>query len=118
IRVKGKDSALRCPRPPQRGVPTKWKRFNQFSERSLRKRWTRPDCRTPDITPATDSRFGDYQTNAALILGKQRGENPREIAAKIVAQLDVDELSEPPTVAGAGFINFTLRPEAIAEKAG
>jgi arginyl-tRNA synthetase len=26
-----------------------------------------------ELTQATDSRFGDYQTNAALILGKQRG---------------------------------------------
>jgi arginyl-tRNA synthetase len=71
-----------------------------------------------ELTPATDLRFGDYQTNVALVLGKQRGENPRELAAKIVAVLDVGELSEPPTIAGAGFINFTLRPEAVAKKAG
>jgi arginyl-tRNA synthetase len=69
-----------------------------------------------DITPATDSRFGDYQTNAALVLAKQRGENPRELAAKIVATLDVGEWSETPTIAGAGFINFTLRPAAIAQQ--
>ncbi|MEO5720349.1 MAG: hypothetical protein ABIR71_02635, partial [Chthoniobacterales bacterium] len=36
-----------------------------------------------DITQATDPRFGDYQTNAALILAKQRGENPRALAQKI-----------------------------------
>ena len=69
-----------------------------------------------DVTPATDSRFGDYQTNAALVLAKQRGENPRELAAKIVAALDVGEWSETPTIAGAGFINFTLRPAAIAQQ--
>ena len=71
-----------------------------------------------ELTPATDPRFGDYQTNAALILGKQRGENPRTLAEKILAQLDVGDLCEPPTVAGAGFINFTLRADAIAKKAG
>jgi arginyl-tRNA synthetase len=70
-----------------------------------------------ELTPATDPRFGDYQTNVALVLGKERGEHPREIAAKIIDQLNVGELSEPPTIAGAGFINFTLRPEAIARKA-
>jgi arginyl-tRNA synthetase len=69
-----------------------------------------------DVTPATDSRFGDYQTNAALVLAKQRGENPRELAAKIVAALDVGEWSETPTIAGAGFINFTLHPAAIAQQ--
>jgi arginyl-tRNA synthetase len=71
-----------------------------------------------ELTPATDSRFGDYQTNAALVLGKQRGENPRDLAEKILAQLDVGDLCEPPVVAGAGFINFTLRADAIAKKAG
>jgi len=71
-----------------------------------------------ELTPATDPRFGDYQTNAALVLGKQRGENPKTLAKKILARLDVGELCEPPTVAGAGFINFTLRADAIAKKAG
>ena len=69
-----------------------------------------------EVTPATDPRFGDYQTNAALVLGKQRGENPRALAEKIIARLDVADLCEPPAVAGAGFINFTLRPDAIAKK--
>jgi arginyl-tRNA synthetase len=73
---------------------------------------------TGDVTPATDPRFGDYQTNAALVLGKQRGEGPRTLAEKILARLDVGELCESPTVAGIGFINFTLRADAVAKKAG
>ena len=71
-----------------------------------------------ELTPATDARFGDYQTNAALVLGKQRGENPKALAEKILAGIDVSDLCEPPTVAGAGFINFTLRSDAVAKKAG
>jgi arginyl-tRNA synthetase len=67
-----------------------------------------------ELTQATDPRFGDYQTNAALILGKQRGDNPRDVAAKILERLDVADLSEPPTIAGAGFINFKLLPGAVA----
>jgi len=66
-----------------------------------------------ELTQATDARFGDYQTNAALVLGKQRGENPRALAEKIVVQLHVSDVCEPPTVAGAGFINFTLRQAAV-----
>lgn len=69
-----------------------------------------------ELTPATDPRFGDYQTNAALVLGKQRGENPREVAEKIIGHLDVGDLCETPVIAGPGFINFRLRPEAVAEK--
>jgi arginyl-tRNA synthetase len=71
---------------------------------------------TGELTPATDPRFGDYQTNAALVLGKQRGENPREVAEKIVGHLNVDDVCEPPVIAGPGFINFTLLPGAVAEK--
>ena len=69
-----------------------------------------------ELTLASDPRFGDYQTNAALILGKQRNENPRVLAEKIVAHFATDDLCEPPAVAGAGFINFTLRAAAVAEK--
>src|SRR4030095_9577603 len=70
-----------------------------------------------ELTQASDPRFGDYQSNVALVLGKQRGENPRALAERIVAHLDVDDLCERPAVAGAGFINFTLRPAAIEKQA-
>ena len=69
-----------------------------------------------ELTQATDPRFGDYQTNAALILGKQRAENSRAVAEKILQNLDVADLSESPTVAGAGFINFKLRSDAVSKK--
>jgi arginyl-tRNA synthetase len=70
-----------------------------------------------ELTQATDARFGDYQSNAAMVLAKQRGENPRQVADKILEHLDVGDLADKPSVAGAGFINFALRPEAVAEKA-
>jgi len=69
-----------------------------------------------ELTQAADPRFGDYQSNIALVLGKQRGENPRALAEKIVAHLDVSDISEPPAVAGAGFINFKLRSAAIEKQ--
>ena len=71
---------------------------------------------TGAVVPATDARFGDYQTNVALVLAKQRGENPRTLAQKIIDHLEVVEWSEPPTIAGAGFINFALKPDAVAAK--
>jgi arginyl-tRNA synthetase len=68
------------------------------------------------VTPATDARFGDYQTNAALVLAKELGQNPRALAQKIVDHLAVSEWCDPPTIAGAGFINLTLRAAAIAAR--
>ena len=69
------------------------------------------------VSPATDARFGDYQSNAALVLAKQLGQNPRALAQKILDSYDLWDLCETPTIAGAGFINFTLRPEIVAARA-
>src|SRR5436190_9439082 len=69
-----------------------------------------------ELTQATDPRFGDYQTNVALVLGKQRGENPRVLAEKIVAYLDVSDVCKRPAVAGAGFINFALHQAAVEKQ--
>src|SRR3954466_8989503 len=68
-----------------------------------------------EVTPATDPRFGDYQANVALVLAKQRKENPRAVAQKIVDAFAPNELFDTPQIAGAGFINFSLKPEAVAQ---
>jgi len=67
------------------------------------------------VTPAADTRFGDFQTNAAMVAAKALKKNPREVAASILAQLKVEDLCEPPTVAGAGFINFKMLDTALSE---
>ncbi|MBD0303634.1 MAG: arginine--tRNA ligase, partial [Tolypothrix sp. T3-bin4] len=63
----------------------------------------------PILVPASNPRFGDYQSNVALSLSKQLGQPPRAIAEQIVAQLDVTNICEVPTVAGPGFINLKLK---------
>jgi arginyl-tRNA synthetase len=72
-----------------------------------------PDT-APQVTPATDARFGDYQTNVAMILAKQQRANPRQLAQQILGKLDVSDLCEAPEIAGAGFVNFRLKPEWVA----
>jgi arginyl-tRNA synthetase len=69
----------------------------------------------PQLTIATDARFGDYQSNAAMALAKTLRRNPRQVAAEIIQRLDVAEMCEPPEIAGAGFINFRLRDEFVAQ---
>ncbi len=68
----------------------------------------------PLIRPSS---YADLQSNAPLPLAKKLGKAPRDIAAEIVGHLDVDDITEPPTVSGPGFINFTLRPQWIADAA-
>ncbi len=56
---------------------------------------------------------GDYAANVAMILAKQAGTNPKDLAQKIVEILNknkIDEI-ESISVAGAGFINFKLTPQ-------
>jgi arginyl-tRNA synthetase len=66
------------------------------------------------VTPAADTRFGDYQTNAAMVAAKALKKNPREVAASILAHLKVEDLCETPSVAGAGFINFKVLDTALS----
>jgi arginyl-tRNA synthetase len=66
------------------------------------------------VTSAADARFGDFQTNAAMVAAKALKKNPREVAASILDQLKVDDLCEAPTVAGAGFINFKVLDPALS----
>ncbi len=70
----------------------------------------------PQVTPTTDARFGDYQTNVGMILAKQQRANPRQLAQQIIDQLDVADFCEPPEIAGAGFINFRLKPEWLSAR--
>jgi arginyl-tRNA synthetase len=65
----------------------------------------------PLIRPST---FADLQSNVALPLAKRLGRAPRDIASEIAGRLDVEDVCEPPTVSGPGFINFSLRASWIA----
>ena len=64
--------------------------------------------RNPQIRPAQDEQFGDYQCNAAMGLAKELNQKPREIAQRLIDQLDVSDLCETPEIAGPGFINLRL----------
>ena len=66
----------------------------------------RPEPWLEMIRRSQDARFGDYQANFAMALGKQLNKKPQELAAEVVARLDVADLCQPPEVAGPGFINL------------
>ncbi|XTZ10994.1 MAG: arginine--tRNA ligase [cyanobacterium endosymbiont of Rhopalodia yunnanensis] len=63
----------------------------------------------PLVVLASNPKFGDYQSNIALVLAKKLGENPRNIAQKIIDNLTLEELGDHPTIAGLGFINIRLK---------
>ena len=73
------------------------------------------DPSTVLVRPCPDPKFGDYQTNALMSLAKARKLNPRQVAADVLAKLDVRDCCEKVEIAGAGFLNFRLQPAALAE---
>jgi len=67
------------------------------------------------VTPSANPRFGDYQTNAAMVAAKVLHKNPRTVAAELLSQLATEDLCEIPQIAGAGFINFKIRDSVLGE---
>jgi arginyl-tRNA synthetase len=64
------------------------------------------------VEPPREAAHGDIATNAAMVLAKDAGKNPRELAEAIARKLADDELVARVEVAGPGFINLTLEPAA------
>jgi arginyl-tRNA synthetase len=64
------------------------------------------------VEPPRDAAHGDMATNAAMVLAKDAGRKPRDLAETIAAKLRADRLVAKAEVAGPGFINLTLKPAA------
>lgn len=75
------------------------------------------------VEPPRDAAHGDLSTNAAMVVAKPLGKNPREVAAALADHFGSDDDVVTVEVAGPGFINFRLQPKiwhdvltAIAEQ--
>jgi len=70
------------------------------------------------IKPTQDDKFGDYQVNCAMALGKKLGKAPREVAGEMLEQVILDDICEKVELAGPGFINLTFRDNWITTQLG
>ena len=64
------------------------------------------------VEPPRDATHGDMATNAAMVLAKDAGKKPRELAEALADKLRHDDFVARVEVAGPGFINLTLQPSA------
>ena len=64
------------------------------------------------LEPPRDSAHGDLATNAAMVLAKPAGTNPRALAEALVAKLEAEPEIASAAIAGPGFINLRLDPAA------
>ena len=68
------------------------------------------------VTPSADLRFGDYQSNAAMVLAKRCRTNPRALAQQVADRIGQDAVCSL-EIAGPGFINFRIRPDCMGKGA-
>jgi arginyl-tRNA synthetase len=69
----------------------------------------------PQLERPRDPSFGDWASNAAMLLARHLRRKPPEIAQELVSKLDVARAGVSEAyVAGAGFINFRLAAGAEA----
>jgi len=67
----------------------------------------------PWVRPCADERHGHFQTHLAMVAAKATRQNPREIAERLARECDPPEGWEVPSIAGAGFVNYRVGPEAV-----
>lgn len=63
-----------------------------------------------------DAAYGDFASNVAMRIARTVGKSPREVAQDIVALLPASPFVSRVEVAGNGFINFFLAPDALARE--
>ncbi|MDP0492848.1 MAG: arginine--tRNA ligase [Fusobacterium sp. JB021] len=73
------------------------------------------ELRPIEISIATNEKFGDFQTNFAMMNSKIIGGNPRKIAESIVEAMEENEIIERLEIAGPGFINIFLKDSYLGK---
>ena len=68
---------------------------------------------TANLETPRNRAFGDFSTNAAMVMAKSAGKNPRELANEILPKLRELEFVADASVAGPGFINIKLHDDFI-----
>ncbi|MER9867579.1 arginine--tRNA ligase [Mesorhizobium sp. M0136] len=68
-----------------------------------------PDLSRIAVEPPRDASHGDLATNAAMVLAKPTGQNPRALAERLAEAVRADEDIAAAEIAGPGFVNLRLK---------
>ena len=77
-----------------------------------------PDSSSAQVRPSARPEFGDYQANGVMAAAKQAKMNPRDLATKILENLDLNDVADKVEIAGPGFLNIHLKNNWLAEQLG
>ncbi|QDP00727.1 arginine--tRNA ligase [Thalassotalea sp. PS06] len=75
-----------------------------------------PEGTNPAVSVSNRPQFGDYQANGVMGAAKKLKTNPRELAQKVVEQLNLTDIASQVEIAGPGFINIHLKPEWLGQQ--
>ena len=84
-------------------------------ENTIKKLYSEKETKKVEVSVATNEKFGDFQTNFAMMNSKIIGKNPRVIAQEVLDNLEENNVIEKLEIAGPGFINIFLKSEYLGE---
>ncbi|VFP88003.1 arginine--tRNA ligase [Candidatus Erwinia haradaeae] len=70
----------------------------------------------PQVRRSERTQFGHYQVNGIMALAKNLHVSPRQLANKVLCQLNLDHFTNKVEIAGSGFINIFLDPQWLSEQ--
>jgi len=89
------------------------KEISSLFEQTIKNLYGDKELKQIEITIATNEKFGDFQTNFAMMNSKLIGNNPRAIAQAIVNNFVENDVIEKLEIAGPGFINIFLKNDYL-----
>ncbi len=69
------------------------------------------------IKQSSRPEFGDYQANGVIGAAKKLKMNPRDLASKVLENLDLSDLANKVEIAGPGFLNIHLNNQWLSQQA-
>ena len=83
---------------------------------TVKKIYPEVECVAVQIQATNNEKFGDYQTNFAMVNSKALKSNPRSIAQTVLDNLENNEIIDKLEIAGPGFINIFIKNEYLSGK--
>ncbi|WP_294666745.1 arginine--tRNA ligase [uncultured Fusobacterium sp.] len=84
-------------------------------ENTIKKLYSEKETKKVEISVATNEKYGDFQTNFAMMNSKIIGKKPRDIAQEVLDNIEENNVIEKLEIAGPGFINIFLKSEYLGD---
>lgn len=90
------------------------KYIEEILKNAIIKAFPNKELKPIEISIATNEKFGDFQSNFAMMNSKIIGENPRKVAEILIKNISENDIIEKLEIAGPGFINIFLKNSYIS----